>query len=276
MGYSYFTVDTSVWQDGVTFKNAPKTSVSEQDLSFKAALEAPQTAEVRIAEAPKPLAPTDLTHPVKKVQELPAYLADVEDLTPFIVSADNKPGERFEAELKRTAFSENKSLTASRENKSASPYNMSETTAKAREEKRRALKGPGDAKLFTMDSVKRYTNMRATPAFAPAPAPEAVTDAQKAKMQKLQNLGTAEAQTDQTKPAVNVGAPVDIAALRAQASSDIGYKRDSLPSMNSEKTSAAASWFPEAMTRTLDMYEAMNKAAAYGAAAPAKKVDEAV
>lgn len=271
MGYSYFTVDTSVWQDGVTFKNAPQSSFSDQNLSFKTVLETP---EIRVVEAPKPAAPTDLTHPVKKVQELPAYLADVEDLTPFIISADNKPGERFEAELKRTAFSEDKSLIASRENKSASPYNMSETTAKAREEKQRTLKGPGESKVFTMDSVKRYTNSRATPAFAPAPAPEAVTDAQKTKLQKLQNIGNAEA--PQTKHPVNVGAPVDIAALRAQAASDIGYKRDSLPSMSSEKNSAAASWFPEAVTRTLDMYEAMNKAAAYGATVPAKKIDEAV
>lgn len=275
MAYSYFTVDTSVWQDGVTFKKTANITVTEESYPFKDALKtaAAQPADTQIQTPVRPSMPTDLTHPVKKVQELPAYLADVEDLTPFIVSADNKPGERFEAELKRTSFLEDKSLIASKENKSSSPYNMSETTAKAREERERTLKGPGDAKLFTMDSVKRYTNSRAVPAFAPQPAPQSVTDAQKAKLQKLQNITASQ---PEPKTSVSVTQPVDVAAIRAQASSDIGYKRDSLPSVSSEKTSAAAAWFPEAMTRTLDMYEAMNKAAAYGATVPAKKIDEAV
>lgn len=261
MGYSYFTVDTSVWLDGVTFTKTARANAEEKTGTFKEFMETPKTVETPVVKtAALSVAGTEAP---AGVQELPAYLADVEDLTPFIISADNKPGERFEAELKRTAFSEDKTAAA----KTSSPYNMSEQTAKAREQKQRTLKGPGDAKVFAMDSVKRYTDMRARPAFAPSQAPETAKDSQKIKLQRLKDSIKAQ----ETAPAEKTAfAPVDVAAVRAQASADVGYKRDSMPSVSSEKTSAAAAWFPEAMTRTLDMYEAMNKVAAQSAAAPSK------
>lgn len=81
-------------------------------------------------------------------------MTNVEDLTPFIVSADTvKPGSRLNEQLERTTFSQksNKLIGAQ------SPYNMSEEKAKARETARnaRTLKGPGDAKVF------RWTQRRA-------------------------------------------------------------------------------------------------------------------
>ena len=61
-------------------------------------------------------------------------------------------------------------------------------------------------------------------------------------------------------------ATIDPEAIRAQVSSEgFGYKRPNLPNTSSEKVSAAASWFPEAMTRQLDAYEAAKKVAQYGA-----------
>lgn len=84
-------------------------------------------------------------------------MTNVEDLTPFIVSADTvKPGSRLNEQLERTTFSQksNKLIGAQ------SPYNMSEEKAKARETARnaRTLKGPGDAKVFPMDTAARYRN----------------------------------------------------------------------------------------------------------------------
>ncbi len=283
-----FTVDMSVWQDGITFrtnivsrpaadfrKPEALTEAQEQP-SFKQVLAqtaadedkpAVSAADVKapaVSGRPVSLLPVSAAVQASQVQELPASLANVEDLTPFVVSADSKPGTRLDAELHRTAFRQNRKTaeTALPEAKNTSPYNMSEETAAARKVSR-PLKGPGDSKMFSMDSVTRYTNTRARPAFNVAQAPESAVDSQKVKLRQLErSIRQREADSSETKvvPAgTGTPAPVDVAALRAQAASDIGYKRESFPSMNSEKTSAAASWFPEAMTRSLDMYEAMKQ-----------------
>lgn len=282
-----FTVDMSVWQDGVTFRTnvvsrpaadfgRPEALTKTQEQpSFKQILTRTTAEEDKPSDSaaanvptvsgrpgPVSLLPVQAVVQTSKVQELPASLANVEDLTPFVVSADSKPGTRLDAELHRTAFKQNRKTenAALPEAKSASPYNMSEETAAARKVSR-PLKGPGDSKMFSMDSVTRYTNTGARPAFNVAQAPESAIDSQKAKLRQLErNIRQREADSSETKivpGGTNAPAAVDVAALRAQAASDIGYKRESLPSMNSEKTSAAASWFPEAMTRSLDMYEAM-------------------
>lgn len=283
-----FTVDMSVWQDGVTFRTnivsrpaadfgTPEALKKTQEQpSFKqvltqTAVEGNKPSDSGAASnipavsgmpGPVSLLPVQAAVQASGVQELPASLANVEDLTPFVVSADSKPGTRLDAELHRTAFKQNRKTenAALPEAKSASPYNMSEEAAAARKVSR-PLKGPGDSKMFSMDSVTRYTNTGARPAFNVAQAPESAIDSQKTKLRQLErNIRQREADSSETKivpGGTKAPAPVDVAALRAQAASDIGYKRESLPSVSSEKTSAAASWFPEAMTRSLDMYEAM-------------------
>lgn len=160
------------------------------------------------------------------VVELPAALENVDDLTPFVVGADSKtsaPGTRLDGELKRTTF---QTMPLKR-----SPYNMSEARAKRREEAlaQRELKGVKDEKLFPMNTAARFRG---------------------------NNSGVA-AQSLLQKP-VSLS-PVDINAIKAQAGSIEGYPRDTLPSASNEQTSAAAAWFPEAMTRQLDAYEAMKK-----------------
>lgn len=160
------------------------------------------------------------------VVELPAALENVDDLTPFVVGADSKtsaPGTRLDGELKRTTF---QTTPLKR-----SPYNMSEARAKRREEAlaQRELKGVKDEKLFPMNTAARFRG---------------------------NNSGVA-TQSLLQKP-VSLS-PADINAIKAQAGSTEGYPRDTLPSASNEQTSAAAAWFPEAMTRQLDAYEAMKK-----------------
>ena len=160
------------------------------------------------------------------VVELPAALENVDDLTPFVVGADSKtsaPGTRLDGELKRTTF---QTMPLKR-----SPYNMSEARAKRREDAlaQRELKGVKDEKLFPMNTAARFRG---------------------------NNSGVA-AQSLLQKP-VSLS-PADINAIKAQAGSTEGYPRDTLPSASNEQTSAAAAWFPEAMTRQLDAYEAMKK-----------------
>lgn len=160
------------------------------------------------------------------VAELPAAFENVEDLTPFVVGSDSKtsaPGTRLDGELKRTTFQ-----TAPLKR---SPYNMSEARAKRREEAlaQRELKGVKDEKLFPMNTAARFRG----------------------------NTSGIAAQSVLQKP-VSLS-PVDVSAIKAQAGSTEGYPRDTLPSASNEQTSAAAAWFPEAMTRQLDAYEAMKK-----------------
>lgn len=158
--------------------------------------------------------------------EPPAVLDEVKDLTPLVVGKDaasSVPGTRLDGELKRTTF---QTVPLKR-----SPYNMSEARAKRREEAlaQKELKGVKDEKLFPMNTAARYRG----------------------------NGSGVAAQTVLQKP-VSLS-PADINAIAAQAGTTDGYPRDSLPSASNEQTSAAAAWFPEAMTRQLDAYEAMKK-----------------
>lgn len=158
--------------------------------------------------------------------ETPAALDEVKDLTPLVVGKDaasSAPGTRLDGELKRTTF---QTVPLKR-----SPYNMSEARAKRREEAlaQKELKGVKDEKLFPMNAAARYRG----------------------------NGSGVAAQTVLQKP-VSLS-PADINAITAQAGTTDGYPRDSLPSASNEQTSAAAAWFPEAMTRQLDAYEAMKK-----------------
>ena len=294
-----FTVDMAVWQDGVTFQSAlaskpaeefelPKTmrqSLFAEELNIEnetiPTARAPQQAvRPEPANVQRVQPPGLLTAQEKSIQnpanlssgvpEIPAALTNVEDLTPFIVSADTvKPGSRLNEQLERTTFSQksNKLIGAQ------SPYNMSEEKAKARETARnaRTLKGPGDAKVFPMDTAARYRNNQTKFGVAQPLTASASDQAkqlrieemrQQAKARTINEINTSLAQ----KPAA-AKTPVDIEAVRSQVSTEgFGYKRDNLPLASSEKVSPAASWFPEAMTRQLDAYEAAHKIAAqYGA-----------
>lgn len=270
-----FSVDMSVWQDGVTFHSAavskpaaefalPKsmrTPSFREEVAIESTKEKQQEQAIVEAKqvqnkmpAPVSLLPQNTAiaaQTAEGVVDLPSALADVEDLTPFIVSADSKPGTRLEEELDRTTFTRSKGFATK-----DSPYNMSEKRAKAREASLagRPLKGPGDSKLFPMNTASRFTGDRSV---LNAPT----LDSTAAKAHK-------EASSSSAKASENQISSVDVNAIRAQTSSGgFGYNRDNLPSASNEKTSAAASWFPEAMTRQLDMYEAANKVAAQGGAA---------
>lgn len=133
-----FTVDMAVWQDGVTFQSAlaskpaeefelPQTmrqSLFARELNDKTET-TPDVSVQQQAARPAPAVgqqqiqpPVLLTAQEKAaprgavssadVAEIPAALANAEDLTPFVVSADTvKPGSRLNEQLERTTFSQN-------------------------------------------------------------------------------------------------------------------------------------------------------------------------
>ena len=128
-----FTVDMAVWQDGVTFQSAlaskpaeqfelPKTmrqSLFAEKLNDKTETTpaVQQTVRPELANDKQIQPPVLLTAQEKSIQqpadlssgvpEIPAALTNVEDLTPFIVSADTvKPGSRLNEQLERTTFSQ--------------------------------------------------------------------------------------------------------------------------------------------------------------------------
>lgn len=288
-----FSVDMSVWQDGVFQSAVVSKPAAEFEMpksmrtaSFTQALQpaetvsgasaaktaetAPDASQKAQAPAAHLAAPVVLAAQNRDVQEIPAALADVEDLTPFIVSADSKPGSRLNEELKRTTFSNAPKGYAA----TSSPYNMSEEKAAARAQAReaaqaaRTLRGPGDGKVFPMDSAARYNNN--SPKFGVnQPLTSSVKQAEDLRKQQLMqaaDMTAVKPVASNTTPGFQ-NAPVDVEAIRSQVSSGgYGYKREFMPSGSSEQTTPAASWFPEAMTRQLDAYEAMSKVAAQNGA----------
>ncbi len=292
-----FSVDMAVWQDGITFQSAlaskpakefelPQTmreSLFAQTLNPPAEKTVPtQTRRpepandkqihtpVLLSAQEKETAPK--TPAVTDVPEIPASLMNVEDLTPFVVSADTvKPGSRLNEQLQRTTFSKKSDKLI---DDAQSPYNMSEEKAKARETARntRTLKGPGDAKIFPMNTAARYRDNQTKFGVAQPLTVSAADQAKQLRIEEMRQQAKAktinEINTSLTqKPGGRQKMPVDIDAIRSQVSTDgFGYQRDSLPLASSQKVSPAASWFPEAMTRQLDAYEAAKKVAAqYGA-----------
>ena len=92
MGYSYFTVDTSVWLDGVTFKHARNTvsePAGERESAFREVLKKQTAAGFENASFPSAAVPAVTPETNAKtgkpesspsaVQELPARFADVEE-----------------------------------------------------------------------------------------------------------------------------------------------------------------------------------------------------
>lgn len=307
-----FTVDLSVWQDGITFQSALASKPAEEfelpqkmrQSLFAETLNAPQEPVVKeqITETTKrqdpPLnnqelhAPTllaaqeiqkekQVSVPAQSVPELPTSLTNVEDLTPFVVSADTlKPGSRLNEQLERTKFTQKTNKLIG----SDSPYNMSEETAKARETAKttRTLKGPGDAKVFPMETAARFRNNQTKFGVAQPLTVSASEQAKQLRIEEMQQQAKAktinEINTSLTpKSNISKKAPINLEAIKSQVSTEgFGYKRENLPMASSEKVSPAASWFPEAMTRQLDAYEAARKVAQYGATGQPMRTDLSV
>ena len=266
----YFTVDLSVWQDGFTFQ---QDSAPVAETVVPRAINRPsfaqQLKQISVSEPEKAVVAqtpvSTLTAPERKVQEIPAALADVVDLTPFVVSADTlgKPGERLNNRMDHTVFSKKTSKLFDK----GSPYNLSEEKAKAREvaQGTKTLKAPENAKIFSMDKAARFRNNETKRG---GNQPLAVSAAEQAKQLRIEEMKQqAKAKTvAETNTSLARKPAIDPEAIRAQVGSEgFGYQRPNLPNTSSEKVSAAASWFPEAMTRQLDAYEAAKKVAQHGA-----------
>ena len=274
-----FTVDLSVWQDGFAFQPEPVQTVKDEvpRLANKPSF-AQQLKETPVLEQEEPVvakkpaaAPVPLIAQEQKVQEMPAALADVVDLTPFVVSADTvaKPGARLNEQLERTTFSKKTGSLVGKE----SPYNMSEEKIKAREARQlsKTLKGPGDAKVFPMNTAARYINNQTNFGKNLPLAANASEQAKQLRIEEMKQQAKTKA-VNETNTSLAQKPAIDPEAIRSQVSSEgFGYKRPNLPNTSSEKVSAAASWFPEAMTRQLDAYEAAKKVAQHGATGDAQK-----
>jgi len=261
-----FTVDLSVWQDGFTFQPEPVQTVKAD---MPKLVNPPSFAQHLKEETVSEPETNAVKH--EKAPEIPAALADVVDLTPFVVSADTaaKPGARLNEQLERTTFSQKSRSLVGKE----SPYNLSEEKAKAREARQisKTSKGPGDAKVFPMNTAARFRNNETKFGVA---QPLTVSASEQAKQLRIEEMKQqAKAKTiNETNTSLAQKPAIDPEAIRTQVSSEgFGYKRPNLPNTSSEKVSAAASWFPEAMTRQLDAYEAAQKVAQHGAAGTAQK-----
>ena len=273
-----FTVDLSVWQDGFTFQSdSAPAAQAVRPRAVNHPSFARQLEETSVPEPEKVIAaPVPLTAPEQKAQEMPAALADVIDLTPFVVSADTvgKPGARLNEQLERTTFSKKNGSLIGKE----SPYNMSEEKAKAREARQasKTLKAPENAKIFSMDKAARFRNNETKLGGSQPLAASASEQAKQLRIEEMKQQAKVKT-VNETNTSLAQKPAIDPEAIRAEVSSDgFGYKRPNLPNTSSEKVSAAASWFPEAMTRQLDAYEAARKVAQHGAAAQKSVTDVAI
>lgn len=271
-----FRVDMAVWQDGVTFQTAlaSKPAADFGRLMNAAAVEqAAETTDSHPVAAPA-AAPVVLVAQENFTPSAAPQASAVPDigkeLTPLVAAnAEVKPGSRLNAELARTGFSQKPERLIGKE----SPYNMSAAKAKARETAQSVQKTrapSANEKVFSMDKAARFHNAQHQFGIAQMPTVSASDAAKRMRMdemrQQAKNKTIDEADTTLTQKR---SAPIDTAAIRAQVSADgFGYRRENLPSASSQSVSPAASWFPEAMTRQLDAYEAARKVSAqYGTSA---------
>lgn len=277
-----FRVDMAVWQDGVTFQTALASKPAadfDRLISVDAAVEPVAEIKVETSDAQPVAAATAPVVLVAQENFAPRTVAVAsvgEELTPLVAAdADVKPGSRLNAELARTGFSQKPEKLIGKE----SPYNMSPEKAKARETAQSVQKTrmpSANEKVFSMDKAARFHNAQHQFGVAQMPTVSASDAAKRMRMdemrQQAKNKTIDEANTTLTQKR---SAPIDTAAIRAQVSADgFGYQRDKLPSASSQSVSPAASWFPEAMTRQLDAYEAARKVSAqYGTSAVKSAAD---
>jgi len=272
----------AVWQDGVTFQTALASKPAadfDRLISVDAAVEPVAETKVETSDA-QPVAaataPVVLAAQENFAPRTVAVASVGEELTPLVAAdADVKPGSRLNAELARTGFSQKPEKLIGKE----SPYNMSPEKAKARETAQSVQKTrmpSANEKVFSMDKAARFHNAQHQFGVAQMPTVSASDAAKRMRMderrQQAKNKTIDEAGTTLTQKR---SAPIDTAAIRAQVSADgFGYQRDKLPSASSQSVSPAASWFPEAMTRQLDAYEAARKVSAqYGTSAAKPAAD---
>lgn len=270
-----FRVDMAVWQDGVTFQTALASKPAADFGRLVTAAVDPAASETAASPVAAPsVAPVVLTAQENFAQpdapQKNAVPVAAEELTPLIAAgADAKPGSRLNAELARTGFSQKPEKLIGKE----SPYNLSAEKAKARETAQSVQKTRAPAaneKVFSMDKAARFHNAQHQFGIGQMPTVSASDAAKRMRMdemrQQAKNKTIAESNTTLTQKR---SAPIDTAAIRAQVSADgFGYRRENLPSASSQSVSPAASWFPEAMTRQLDAYEAARKVSAqYGTSA---------
>jgi len=191
----------------------------------------------------------------KKPQKAPSA-----DFTPLIAPS-SLPGDRLNDVLSRTETTTSKpvyrtdALKKARQN---SPYTMSEKTYETRRDSNVSV--PPDTKnAMPIDKVRRFSG-RLKPVHPDgfAKSRDGVKK-QTAKADSLQNAEEYRQSVRQRR--IDSGELVDVTTSNG---GKIGYDRSLSPSTVNKNNSAAASWFPEAMTRTLDKYEALSKAKSQG------------
>lgn len=262
-----FKVDMAVLKDCAVFQSSGFSKTADKPVFLT---EEPQekNSEKSVQENDKSLSSNEIqtNHP----KTPPVLLFDNEkkytlphsfkkDTVIPLVSPDNKPGSRLNEEIRKTVFS--KKLIDSR-----SPYNMSEEKAIARKtaQKSEKSKAPENEKIFSMDSVVRYRNNQTKFNSVTLPDTRGINQTRSLLMEKptrkekikTHNENEASASLNQTtkKSFINTE------NIRSEVKTNgFGYKRAKIPAISPEKTSPAASWFPEAMTRQLDAYEAAKK-----------------
>ncbi len=247
---------------------------------LRASEEVPQSPEIAQSPAipqaralPLPASPTPFDAARKPVNIVPDASASVdapakksaanqENLLPLIASADARPGDRLDTEIARTKFHTDEAAkrAALHQSRLASPYNASDEAVAKRKENR-VLQGVEGMTPRSMDSVRRQNQAAGRPAFNRATAPsDSVTKArdevkrQTARVEGRQNAERYQNAARQRK--IDSG---ELVSMIPSGSDKIGYDRSEMPSMVSNKNTAAASWFPEATTRAIDSYEAARK-----------------
>lgn len=200
---------------------------------------------VNLNPAPTPNVKQVITEPLVKNK----YTNSV-NVQPEYSEFKSKAGDRFENQLEHTAF----------ETKHRSPYNMSEERAKRREAAlaemggEKKLQGIRDEKLFPMNGVMRYTR---EPNDLPPALAAQLAASQQYQQELSQKSATSPDMSALSKPVSLT--PNDIANVKNMTQALDSYPRNNIPNISKAPTSAAAEWFPQAMTRQLDQYEAMKK-----------------
>ncbi|MCQ2966325.1 MAG: hypothetical protein MJ250_06275 [Alphaproteobacteria bacterium] len=169
--------------------------------------------------------PKQITTPSNIIPNQEQQIEQSTDFTPIIQTPVQKQvGERLDDKISKTGFIQK------------SPYNMSDETAKrlAEVDAQKSMTRPisENDKVFPLNQATKFTgNTKMLP-------PELA------------------AKTAKDKSSLN---QVDINKIKDTAINMPDYPREALPNVSKQPTSPAASWFPQAMTRQLDMYESMKK-----------------
>lgn len=199
-----------------------ETPVAEQDLISSQTNNIEQDS---IPETEHKVVSEQITTPDNIIPNQETKVEKATDFTPIVQTpVKERAGERLDEKISKSGFMQK------------SPYNMSDETAKriataeAQTPKTRPLSE--NEKVFPLNQATKFTgNTKMLP-------PELA------------------AKTAKEKPSLN---QVDVNKIKENAINMPDYPRENLPNVSKQPTSPAASWFPQAMTRQLDMYESMKK-----------------